>query len=505
MAKKKENSKNNDKKWLEYPIHNLSFQVSDLVKKDGFKIQFIFSSEENEKSKEKKPILKELPHFKAAAAEIAQSPGIFYIGLGSQKEIDDNSLGDTFLKTAQKVTGAYESAQISFPDEIYDIFSIAQITNLLITAFGVSSYSVDLLKKKPSSENNKLKEIVIIAEKKNHSEYQKQTDKYLKLINHINGMRQIQALPGNYLNPETMEERTRQMAKQYGLSIKVFDEAQLKKMGAGGILAVCQGSVQKPRMIVLEYVPKAASKDTPVVAFVGKGVTFDSGGISIKPSSDMHEMKMDMSGAAAVIHAVAAASELKLKTRVIGAVGVVENMPSGSAFKPGDVYKSLKGLTIEVQNTDAEGRLVLGDVLTHVEKEYKPDMILDVATLTGSCMIALGTYYAGLFSYHDKAISVIENSSKKSLEPVWRLPMSRLFTEELKSDIADHNNIGGRYGGASSAACFLSLFLEKETVWAHLDVAGVDILKSGYNVYSKEATGYGVRLLAQIAEDMSSN
>jgi len=214
------------------------------------------------------------------------------------------------------------------------------------------------------------------------------------------------------------------------------------------------------------------------------------------------EMKYDMSGSATVLHSIAAIAELKLPVRAIGVVGMVENMPGPGAFKPGDVYTSLKGTTIEVQNTDAEGRLVLGDLLTYAEKHYKPDLLIDLATLTGAILVALGPYYAGLFSPGDKTAAIITKASENSLEPVWRMPMNKKFKNQLKSDIADFNNIGGRYGGSSSAASFLSVFVENHEKWAHLDIAGIGFIKKGFNVYPSVATGFGIRLLTDIAGNL---
>ncbi|MDH5718762.1 MAG: leucyl aminopeptidase [Spirochaetia bacterium] len=498
MAKEKNQA--GSRKWFQYPEHKFTIDIEDNEKKDVQKVIFVFGKDE--KSKDKSAIIKEIPYFKAAPSEISEIKGSFYIGLGPFEEIDVERLSAVFLKTAKKIVTGFENAQVILPENIYEKFSIKQISNLLVTAFGIASYPVDLLKEKPSLDNIILKKLYITAVSGFKKEFQNETEYYKKQIDHVNGMRQLQVLPANYITPDTMEERAKVIADKYNLKLKVINETELKKMGAGGILAVCQGSVQKPRMIILEYNPAGANKKTPVLGLVGKGVTFDSGGISLKPGDNMHEMKMDMSGAAAVMHAVASIASLKHNVRIIAAVGVVENMPSGTAFKPGDVYKSLKGLTIEVQNTDAEGRLVLGDVLHYVEKTYKPNMIVDAATLTGACIVALGNHYAGIFSENEKAIEALKEASKLSLEPVWPLPIDRQYKEMLKSDIADYNNIGGRYGGASSAAAFLSLFLEKETLWAHIDIAGTAILNKEHGLYTKEAAGYGVRLLTAIAENM---
>ena len=450
-------------------------------------------------------IINEYPYFEAKPREILQSPQDWYLGIGPIKELDTDLLADSVRELMNKISFSLEKVQILLGNEIFSMLETKYLANIFITAAGVSAYPVDLLKTTSSSKRIKLKEITFVVPSSKLADFKKASLRYKILVNHINGMRQIQSLPGNYLTPVSTEKKARLLAKKYGLSIKVLDTKALKKIGAGGILAVSAGSVQEPRVIVLEYKPPKVSKKCPTLALVGKGVTFDSGGISIKPSSDMHEMKYDMSGAASVLHSVSAIAELKLPVHVVGVVGMVENMPGAAAFKPGDVYISLKGTSIEVQNTDAEGRLVLGDLLYYAEKNYKPQLMLNLATLTGACMVALGTFYAGCFSRNEKVLDFLKESSRSSLEPLWPLPLSKRYTELLKSDIADHNNIGGRWGGASSAASFLSLFVDEKTNWAHLDIAGIGFIKSPFHVYPSVATGFGIRLLTDVAEHLVKN
>jgi len=213
----------------------------------------------------------------------------------------------------------------------------------------------------------------------------------------------------------------------------------------------------------------------------------------------MHEMKYDMSGAAAVLHSIAAIAELKLPTHVVAAIGLAENMPDGAALKPGDVYTAYNNKTIEVQNTDAEGRLILGDLLSYVGENYKPALMVNLATLTGACLVALGRFYAGLFTENEDVKNTLLEASKESLEPVWPMPMGPLYKKMLKSNIADYNNIGERWGGASSAAGFLSVFVDKKIPWAHIDIAGIAYMTKGFGVYPTVATGYGVRLLVELA------
>jgi leucyl aminopeptidase len=487
-----------------YPSHTVKFSTSNSIKdKDTALIKFIAPEKSPEKSKDKKKIiLPDFPFFEAGNSEIIKSEKVWYVGVGSLDDLDTDALGAAITAVSKSIAKSFTSVNIEFSEEIQKNINAGKIARLAVTSIGMSVYPVDFLKSSPESEKIQLKSVNFII----HTEYVKDWENILKtythLINHVNGMRQVQALPANLLNPETMEKRAKLMAAKFGLKITVFNQAQLEKMGAGGIIAVGKGSVVPPRMIVLEYNPAKATKNTKTLAIIGKGVTFDSGGISIKPSSDMHEMKYDMSGSAAAIHAIAAIAELKLPVKVVAAIGLAENMPDGNATKPGDVYTAYNGKTIEVQNTDAEGRLILGDVLSYVDKNYKADFMVDLATLTGACMVALGNYYAGLFSSHNELKNTLLKVSEESLEPVWHMPMGPLYLAQMKSDIADYNNIGDRWGGASSAASFLSVFVDKKTPWAHLDIAGIADMKKGFGIYQSVGTGFGVRLLTELAMEL---
>jgi leucyl aminopeptidase len=278
------------------------------------------------------------------------------------------------------------------------------------------------------------------------------------------------------------------------LSCKIFDEKKLLKMGAGGILCVAKGSKNKPAMIVLKYTPPKKTANTKSVALIGKAITFDSGGISLKPGAGMDQMKMDKGGGVAVIGAMKAIASLKPKSIVYGIICAAENMPSGESFRPGDIIKTLSGKTVEVLNTDAEGRLILCDGI-HYAKTQKVDTIVDIATLTGACLVALGESKAGLFSNDPKLSKLLEESSKSVGEELWQLPCGKDYLEDLKSPIADLRNIGKtRWGSASSAAAFLGEFA-KGCSWAHLDIAGPGMrdTKSRYGFSGVEA--WGVRLL----------
>ncbi|MGA8007895.1 MAG: leucyl aminopeptidase [Thiomonas sp.] len=301
--------------------------------------------------------------------------------------------------------------------------------------------------------------------------------------------RELANLPANFCTPTYLAEMAKKLAKFHDLGCKVLGRAEMEKLGMGSFLAVAQGSVQPPRFIVLEY-HGAGKKDAPHV-LVGKGVTFDTGGISLKPGAEMDEMKFDMSGAASVLGAFEAIARIKPKINVIGLIAATENMPGGGAVKPGDVVTSMSGQTIEILNTDAEGRLILCDALTYAAR-YKPQSVVDIATLTGACVIALGKVNSGLFAEDDALANALLEAGRATLDPCWRLPLEADYADALKSNFADVANIGGRPAGAITAACFLWRFA-KDYRWAHLDIAGT-AWNSGAN---KGATGRPVPLLVR--------
>ena len=294
--------------------------------------------------------------------------------------------------------------------------------------------------------------------------------------------------PGNHCTPTWLGEQAKKLGKEFGLKVEVMDRKAVEKLGMGSFLAVAQGSAEPLRFIVAQY--HGAAKTQAPVVLVGKGITFDTGGISIKPAGEMDEMKFDMGGAASVLGTLRAVAELKPKLNLVVIIPSTENMPGGRAVKPGDVVKSMSGQTIEILNTDAEGRLILCDALTYAER-FKPAVVVDVATLTGACVIALGHHHSGLFTADDGVADQMLAASRAALDPCWRMPLDEEYDEALKSNFADMGNIGGgRAGGAITAAMFLRRFTSKYK-WAHLDIAGT-AWKSGA---AKGATGRPVPLL----------
>jgi leucyl aminopeptidase len=315
----------------------------------------------------------------------------------------------------------------------------------------------------------------------------------------VKWVRDLVNQPANYATPTILAEEALRMAETTGLSYQALTPAQMRQLGMGALLGVAQGSVQEPRLIILEHNP-TAEQVAPVV-LVGKGITFDSGGISLKSRENMEQMKGDMAGGAAVMGTMQAAATLGLPRRVVGLVPATENLPSGNAYKPGDVVKAITGKTIEVINTDAEGRLILADALGYAQR-YNPAAVVDLATLTGACVVALGTLAAGLFSNDDPLVARIEEASSVTGERVWRMPLWKEYAEQLKSDVADMKNVGGRPAGAITAAMLLSKFVGDHP-WAHLDIAGVSGSEKDLPYQPKGATGYGVRLLTQLLRSWS--
>ena len=311
--------------------------------------------------------------------------------------------------------------------------------------------------------------------------------------------RDLVSEPANVLYPESLAERCMELSAQ-GVDVEIMDEAKLEAIGMRTLLAVGRGSARDSRVVVMRWTGHDDENAAPI-ALVGKGVTFDTGGISIKPAGGMEDMKWDMAGSAAVIGAMRALAGRNARANVIGIVGLVENMPSATAQRPGDVVESLSGQTVEVINTDAEGRLVLCDLLTYVQNTYKPQAIVDLATLTGAIIVSLGHYHAGLFSNNDDLSKGLSNAGREVGEAVWRLPLGEEYDKALKSDIADMKNVGGREGGSITAAQFLQRFIEKDTPWAHLDIAGMAWAKTEKPTVPKGGTGFGVRLLDRLVAD----
>jgi len=323
---------------------------------------------------------------------------------------------------------------------------------------------------------------------------------YDSILNGVNLTRDLVNEPSNVLTPIEFVSRIKNLSSP-NLNIRILDQKKMKQLGMEALLAVSDGSRLDPYVAIIEYLP---IKDQKPLLILGKGVTFDSGGISIKPSGGMDEMKGDMAGAATVVGLMKVLDEKKPNLNVIGIVGLVENMTDGNAMRPGDIIKSMSGKTIEVLNTDAEGRLVLADLATYTLKNYQPRAIIDLATLTGAILVALGQEMAGLFSNNDNLAEQLLKSGKETGELLWRMPIGDKYMEMIKSKVADIKNVGGRYAGAITAAEFIHAFVE-DVPWAHIDIAGTSITSPKTDTNNSWASGFGVRLLCQYVDDLSKN
>ncbi len=340
-------------------------------------------------------------------------------------------------------------------------------------------------KQKPS-----LTEITIVGAGGDAAE--RWTARWQPVLEGISLTRELVTEPANIIYPESFVERCRHLS-ELGLAIEVLDGAAMLELGMGALMGVSQGSVRDARLLVMRW--NGGPDGEAPVAFVGKGVTFDTGGISIKPAAGMEGMKWDMGGAGAVAGAMKTIAMRKAKANIVAVCGLVENMPDGNAQRPGDVVTSMSGQTIEVINTDAEGRLVLADAITWVQREYKPRTIVDLATLTGAILISLGHEYAGLFSPDDELATELLGAAKTSGDQLWRMPLGESFDRLIDSPIADIKNVGPREGGSITAAQFIKRFVDDGVRWAHLDIAGMAWADKAGTTFDKGATGYGVRLL----------
>ena len=369
--------------------------------------------------------------------------------------------------------------------------STSQVERILHGA-KLKSYNFDIYK---TNKNKKIININFVGGKKS-SNLRKKLD---ALTEGIFSTRDLVSEPGNILHPDEYAKRVSAL-KKLGLKVTVYDKKKLKKMGCGALLGVGQGSIRGSYLVTIEW--KGTNSKTKPLAFVGKGVCFDTGGISLKPAKFMEDMTYDMAGSAVVVGLMKNFALRKAKINAVGVVGLVENMPGGNAQRPGDIVKSYSGKTIEVLNTDAEGRLVLADALTFTEEKFKPNLIIDLATLTGAIIISLGSEYAGLYSNNDKLSKQLYQAGEDVEEKVWRMPLHKNYDKLINSKNADMQNINYVGGaGSTTAAQFLQRFILNKTPWAHLDIAGMSFSKYAGALNSGGATGYGVRLLNKFVED----
>ena len=410
----------------------------------------------------------------------------------SQSPFDIEKFGAEFyvyLKSNSylKTTFYEQNIRNTFPKNKFFFDQFAQ---------GLQLKSYEFNKYKSKSKEKKF-DIEILS--KNKTFQFNKNKKYKSLIEGTNLTKDLVSEPGNILHPDEYAKRLLKLRK-FGLKVNVYDKKKLKKLGMNALLGVGQGSIRGSYLVTLEW-KGAGSKKKPL-AFVGKGVCFDTGGISLKPAKFMEDMTYDMAGSAAVVGLMKNLALRKAKVNAVGVVGLVENMVSGNAQRPGDIVKSYSGKTIEILNTDAEGRLVLADALTFTEERFKPQFIVDLATLTGAIIVSLGSEYAGLFSNNDKLSKQLIDAGESVEEKLWRMPLNENFDKLINSKNADMQNINYVGGaGSTTAAQFLQRFIINKTPWAHLDIAGMAFSKYGGALNSGGATGYGVRLLNKLIED----
>jgi leucyl aminopeptidase len=349
-------------------------------------------------------------------------------------------------------------------------------------------------------KNEKIKEkINLLITSSNKNFFIKIKNDIENIVNGVFLTRDLVSEPPNYLNPEKFVSEIKKLSK-LGLKVDIFDYSMMKKIGMNALLGVAQGSKNLPYFVTITWKPNNSKNKKPI-SFIGKGVCFDTGGISLKPAKFMEDMKYDMAGAGTVVGLMKTLALRKSKSYVIGAVALVENMPGGSAQRPGDIVKSYSGKTIEVLNTDAEGRLILADAIYYIDEQYKPELIVDLATLTGAIVVSLGSEYAGLFSNNDKLSEKLIKAGEIENEKLWRFPLHKNYDKLMDSKIADIQNINYSGGaGSITAAQFLQRFLKNSTPWAHLDIAGMAWTKKDLETIPTGATGYGVKLLNKFVE-----
>ena len=417
------------------------------------------------------------------------SDRVLLVGLGKANELDERAYLKAVAASIKALShGGVETAG-SFLAELTvkkhnAHWKVAQIVEIASDC----SYRFDHYKsKKP--EHKGITKLVINVDKADTDAAELGLKQGLALANGVSFAKDLGNLPPNICTPTYLAEQAQALALTHGIKVQVLEREEMEKLGMGSFLGVAQGSVQPPKLIVMHH--NGGKKNQKPVVLVGKGITFDTGGISLKPGAEMDEMKYDMCGAASVLGTFKAIAEMNLAINVIGVIPTCENMPDGNAIRPGDVLTSMSGLTIEVLNTDAEGRLILCDALTYAER-FEPDAVVDIATLTGACVIALGHHATGLFSNKDSLAAELLKAGEAAQDRAWHMPMWDDYQPQLDTNFADMANIGGRAGGSITAACFLSRFAKKYD-WAHLDVAGT-AWKSGKE---KGGTGRPVPLLTQ--------
>ena len=421
-----------------------------------------------------------------------QAARILVVGCGKGNKLTPQDFGKIVAAAAKALQSGGATEALSFLTELdVEDRDLAWKTQRTVEATRDAVYRFDELKSDAKPPKHPLRKLTVaVSERATLADARRGVNRGIALANGIELARTLGNRPGNLCTPGDLADQARALKKDYpALKVQILEETAMKKLGMGALLSVSRGSRQPAKLIMMQY--NDGSKNAKPVMLVGKDVTFDSGGISIKPGAAMDEMKFDMCGAASVFGTVSAVAEMKLRINLVGIVPATENLPDGDASKPGDIVTSMSGQTIEVLNTDAEGRLILCDALTYADR-FKPDVVVDIATLTGACVVALGHHATGLLSNDQDLADELLEAGQASGDRAWQLPLWDEYDEQISSNFADMANIGGRGAGTITAGCFLARF-SKNYRWAHLDIAGV-AWKSGH---AKGATGRPVQLLTQ--------
>jgi leucyl aminopeptidase len=422
-------------------------------------------------------------------------PRLVVIGTGKESELKRRDLVKLGGVAMGRVPAVAAEATI-FAEFGSGALKADQIADLVLGA-RLRAYSFDRYKTKRENDDERPKQVEVHFACANPAGAEKSWARATAIADGVVIARDLVNEPANVLYPAEFARRTSALGK-LGVSVEVLDVAAMKKLGMNALLGVGQGSVHESKVVVMRW--NGGKRGVAPVSFIGKGVCFDTGGISIKPAASMEDMKGDMAGAACVVGLMHALAARKAKVNAVGAIGLVENMPDGKAQRPGDIVKTMSGQTIEIINTDAEGRLVLADVLHYVNKRFKPRFMINLATLTGAIIVALGQEYAGMFSNDDKLVERLNKAGEATGERVWRMPLGPEYDKMIDSKFADMKNTGGRWGGSITAAQLLQRFVDK-TPWVHLDIAGTAMGSPQTDINKSWASGWGVRLLERLVED----
>ncbi|WP_282609644.1 leucyl aminopeptidase [Pelagibius sp. Alg239-R121] len=429
-----------------------------------------------------------------------QNSRILLVGVGDPAEITDSDLENLGGSLYKHLSSCGEKEAVVMVDAVKSA-ALDGADRAAHGAYGalLRSYRFDKYKTKEKSEKKtKLAKLTFMVE--SAPKARKLYGALSRVADGVFMTRDLVSEPANILYPKTLAQHAKELTS-LGVKVQVLGEKEMAKLGMGALLGVGQGSERESQLLVMRWDGAPKAKNKRPIAFVGKGVTFDTGGISIKPAAGMEDMKWDMGGSGVVVGLMKALAGRKAKTNVVAVCGLVENMPSGNAQRPGDIVTSMSGQTIEVLNTDAEGRLVLADALWYTQEKFKPRMVIDLATLTGAIIIALGNSHAGVFSNDDDLSEALNQAGQAVGEKVWRLPLGDDYDKLIDCEAADMKNIGGRAGGSITAAQFLQRFIQKDVPWAHIDIAGVTWSSKDKPTVPRGATAFGVRLLDRLVAD----